>query len=346
MKVISVRNVHEALPEGLRLLKETGIKRNSRNGLVLVAPEPVTTVFQAPWERVLFWSERDANPFLHLYESLWMLAGRNDVEPLKRYTEQYAKYSDDGVTVHDAYGHRWRQWFGIDQLEVIAQQLKMSPDDRRSVLQMWDVTRDLGRPGKAFPCNLIVTFQRDTLGRLDMTVFNRSNDIVWGLYGANAVHFSMLQEYMALKVGCPIGVYTHISTNFHMYERHFDLELPAHNGIYRKLPNPYDVYKSTLIHGDMDKMIDLILSLEPTFVPGKERRTGIDLPNLPEWVRVFIKMLRAHHLWRSKAAPERYKEAMDVLLTEDPNNDWIAAGLQWLARRSQAWEAKMENSGG
>ena len=104
MKVLSVRNVHEALPRALKLLQQQGIERPSRNGPVLQAPWPVTTVYQNPLERVVFWPERDANPFFHLYESLWMLAGRNDIAPLTRYAKNMANYSDDGETQHGAYG--------------------------------------------------------------------------------------------------------------------------------------------------------------------------------------------------------------------------------------------------
>ena len=69
MKVLQVRNVHEALPRALQLLDREGIRRESRNGPVIQGP-PVATVYMHPWERVLFWPERDANPFFHLYESL------------------------------------------------------------------------------------------------------------------------------------------------------------------------------------------------------------------------------------------------------------------------------------
>ena len=34
--------------------------------------------------------------------------------------------------------------------------------------------------------------------KLCMTVCNRSNDMLWGAYGANVVHMSMLQEFVAL----------------------------------------------------------------------------------------------------------------------------------------------------
>ena len=79
MKVINARNVNDALAAGLRYLWAEGIPETSRNGPVLVAPTPVTTVYSHPTERVLLSPTRDANPFFHLMESLWMLAGKNDI---------------------------------------------------------------------------------------------------------------------------------------------------------------------------------------------------------------------------------------------------------------------------
>jgi hypothetical protein len=34
-----------------------------------------------------------------------------------------------------------------------------------------------------------------------MTVTNRSNDLCWGMLGANYVHFTILQEYLAARLG-------------------------------------------------------------------------------------------------------------------------------------------------
>src|SRR4030042_825585 len=154
MRVITVRNVQEALPTALVLLSAYGVQRDSRNGPVKLVTEPVATVYTNPTERVLFWGERDANPFFHLYESLWMLAGRNDIEPLTRYVKRIADYSDDGVTLNDAYGHRWRKYFLRDQLSIIVRRLREDPNDRRSILQMWDAYHDLDYSSKALPCKI------------------------------------------------------------------------------------------------------------------------------------------------------------------------------------------------
>ena len=45
MKVIQVRNVQEALIAGMEFLHEEGVIRDSRNGPVLVADGPVTTLY-------------------------------------------------------------------------------------------------------------------------------------------------------------------------------------------------------------------------------------------------------------------------------------------------------------
>ena len=200
MHVLRVRNVHAALPEAISLLHHYGKQQETRNGTALVCSHPVTTMYMQPEERVLFWPERDANPFFHFYEGLWMLGGRNDVASLTRFVKRMSEFSDNGTTFHGAYGHRWRKHFGLDQLQMIISHFRNDPLCRRQVLQMWDPRCDLVLPGKDIPCNLEAHFLvRDS--QLDMLVSNRSNDIIWGTYGANAVHFSMLQEFVAAAVG-------------------------------------------------------------------------------------------------------------------------------------------------
>lgn len=237
MHVIKARNVNEALYRGIQYLQVEGIEEQSRNGRVLVAPGPVCTVYSHPRERVLFSPARDANPFFHLMESLWMLAGRNDLEFPRRFNSKFGEYSDDGVTVPGAYGYRWRRYFAYDQLNALIVELKANPESRRAVLAMWDggagdlydagAADDFGgtsggdlaraRNGsKDVPCNTHVYFDVRA-GVLNMTVCCRSNDIIWGAYGANAVHFSVLQEYMALRIGVAVGEYRQISNNYHLY---------------------------------------------------------------------------------------------------------------------------------
>jgi thymidylate synthase len=208
------------------------IREDSRNGAVRVWPGPVTTLSVHPMNRVLFNPLRNANPFFHLMESLWMLAGRNDLPWLAQYNKQMATYSDDGgQTQPAAYGFRWREYFGIDQIDAIVQELKVNPGTRRCVLSMWNPGGERDNDilvgvsdlyaaingSKDVPCNTQCFFTlRD--GALHMAVTCRSNDLLWGAHGANAVHFSILLEYIAARVGVAVGTMTQFSWNYHLYE--------------------------------------------------------------------------------------------------------------------------------
>lgn len=226
MRVINVANVNQALQWAVGMMineSENWIEIAPRGAMTKEWPTPVATVYARPWQRVLFSPLRDANPFFHLMESLWMLAGQADAEWISQFSGQIAQYAEDDGYFHGAYGRRWRDHFPdlrikepMDQLSHVARLLREDPNSRRAVLTMWDPTYDLDTDKKDLPCNTQVYFKlRD--GRLNMLVTCRSNDIILGCYGANAVHFSVLQEYMAAKLGCGIGVYTHISDSWHYY---------------------------------------------------------------------------------------------------------------------------------
>lgn len=237
----NVRNVNEALQYALQYMPYNSDTEESRNGPVLVSNTPVITCYSHPTERVLFSPLRDANPFFHLFEAMWMLAGRDDVAYPVLFNSGFGQFSDDDERFWGAYGFRWRHWFGYDQLDVIIQELRNNPSTRRCVLAMWSpgyitytdapgsvaqAQPDLMQAiagGKDVPCNTNVFF-RIVDGRLDMMVNCRSNDVFWGAYGANAVHFSFLQEYVATAVGCAVGRYWQNSFNFHVYLDKFPQE--------------------------------------------------------------------------------------------------------------------------
>jgi hypothetical protein len=353
MKVLEVPNVHLGLPRALELLQIIGEPRDSRNGPVLVAPCPVTTVFQRPLERVCFWPERDANPFFHLYESLWMLAGRNDLTPLLRYVKTFGDFSNDGKTLHGAYGARWIQWGhlaeggGWNQLRFIAEALKKNPEDRRQVLGIWDPDWDLSDQGKDVPCNLTATFQRGSKGALNLVVFCRSNDIVWGTYGANAVHFSFLLEYMALWIGCPVGTYTQVSVNWHGYKKTaqplMSLANRVDNNPYGEIGSHYAgkvKYVPMTADGDHERVDQNITELlaeadNPEMYQSPLCRGWTRQVPYP-WAHEIHCVLKAHHEYtRLKGDPSRFEAAYAALAEGDENVDWNVAARQWLKRREE-----------
>jgi thymidylate synthase len=242
VRVIEGRDVNELYWRGMQMLRAEGREDDSRVGRVLVFPEPVTSVYHRPTQRVLLDQRRAANPFFHLFESLWMLAGRDDVAALNHYITDFGtRFAEPNGRVHGAYGHRWRNALGFDQIEVIVRRLTENWRDRQCVLQMWDARKptcpagecdapemgsdDLRGNWKDRPCNTHVYFrvrnepagEETTRNYLDMLISCRSNDIVYGAYGANAVHFSVLHEYIAGRIDAAVGKMEQMSFNYHAY---------------------------------------------------------------------------------------------------------------------------------
>lgn len=357
MKVIETRNAHQALVHGIELLQQFGQERMTRNGPAVVAPWPVTTEYRRPTERLVFWPERDVNTAFLVYEGLWMLAGRRDLAPMIRYIKDFACYSDDGISLHGAYGYRWRragQSRMLDQLRLVAEMLTVNPGDRRAVVQMWDVDRDLASQSRDIPCNDMIAFQRDVKGRLDMTVFCRSNDLIWGQTFANAFHFGLLHEYMATWIGCDVGYYRQVSINLHAYSAPLAevAALPGRTRGVFSVPTPLaDPYVSGEVHPVLlfeTRGADAIAAFDAeaaTLLADAD--SGFANINVPrDYASPFLAaaqaVLWAHDVWRRRAAPERYDQAAALLAgASDGWVDLVVSMRQWIARRRAVWEQRM-----
>lgn len=302
--------------------------QSSRNGKMLELPGPVMSIFNNPEENVLFDYDRDANPFFHLMESVWMLAGCQNVEWPSRFAKNLRNYSDDGVILNGAYGHRWRKSFGFDQIEWLVQELSNTPDSRRAVLSMWDPRHDVDsiRVGSAdVPCNTHIYFKiRDD--RLNMTVCNRSNDAVWGLYGANCVHFSFLQKFIALQLGRAVGVYTHLSDSLHVYP-----DVPL---VQRILKNPLDLPKEDYRFGLSTMSWDDPTGFRRALDVWRESMDRNDpVRKIPKTSHRFFEnvlrpMLAAHEAFKEEAWDIAFQSLGDV-----HSPDWKLAAHCWLQRR-------------
>lgn len=247
----SYHDINEAYSELHTVKHNYAAWEDTRNGMALAFPAPVLITFTTPYRRVLFDPKRDANPFFHYMEAIWMLAGAENVDFPALFAKNLLNYSDDGRTLRGAYGYRWRRAFEIDQVEEVIHQLRKDNGTRRAVIGMWDPQLDLAVESKDKPCNTHIYF-RIHQNALHMTVCNRSNDMVWGMLGANQVHMSILQEYVANCVEVHIGNYYQFTNNLHIYEgwegedkwERYPSKWYYHNPMYARWafgPNTFDI---------------------------------------------------------------------------------------------------------
>lgn len=332
--IIVARNVNDALVRGIDFFSappSTGKYRevSPRGMRTLEADGPVITEYLDPMRRVLFSETRDANPFFHLFEALWILAGRDDVGFLSYFNARMKDYSDDGVKFNAPYGHRLRNHpFVGDQLHKVVDILKGDPDSRRAVATIWYPDKDL-RDSKDVPCNDMVMFKiRD--GKLNMTVKNRSNDILWGAYGANAVQFAFILEYVASALGVPPGKYYQVSDSYHVY-----LDGPG-GDLFAKLSAQHallwddDLYEFdnsewVPIGGAIPFDVDLMRFFE--LVEASMGTEEIPAFKTDFFTRVVQPMWMAY-AWHKRGYTGR---GMDCLT--DLGIDWQYAAHRWLSRR-------------
>lgn len=347
--MIVAPSVSRALAHGLTVMQNPeALREESRNGGVTVWNGPVVTKYTNPLRRVLFSPMRNANPFFHLFESFWMLDGRNDLPWVAQFNKQMASYSDDGgKTQPAAYGHRWRHHFGYDQIVPLVTELRNNPGTRRAVLTMWDgghQSEFAGYSGNGdlmrmvtdssdIPCNTQCFFTvRD--GKLYMGVTCRSNDILWGAHGANAVHFSILLEYMAAMCGLAVGELIQFSWNYHLYDG--ILKNTADEVIHELLSGDY-YFNPTGLRAlespifDESTMRDFHHEL-PIFLdwldPSLEGRDGRPELEHPFLNNTALPMYDAWIAWKCQDIPLALEYCEDIV-----GEDWKLASTEWMQRK-------------
>jgi len=196
-------------------LSETLPKEQSRLGDV-VQIGPACFELDSRRDRFIFLSHRKWNPLFAVTESAWILSGRNDLDPPRRFIASFGDFSDDGSTLNGAYGYRLRSNFGIDQIEQCIAELTTQPLSRRVVLTMYS-PNDLNRPSKDVPCNTSIFLKRRG-DVLDMTVLNRSNDLYLGV-PYNMFVFHVLQKYVSDRISCSVGTQRHFTDCLHLYTK-------------------------------------------------------------------------------------------------------------------------------
>ncbi len=147
-------------------------------------------------------------------EAEWIITGDNRLSTLLPYAPTYAKFSDDGQTLHGAYGPKVAV-----QLDSVIQAFVKDPNTRQAVINIW---RENPPESRDIPCTLSVQWLlRD--GILQCFDTMRSSD-VWLGWPYDIFSFSMLSHYLALRLRAAgvkvdvLGYITLTAASCHLYE--------------------------------------------------------------------------------------------------------------------------------
>jgi thymidylate synthase len=250
MLTVEYAGINSFLVGMANILLEQGIERKTRGKICWELPEPTIIKITNPLSRWVTLSERRWNIVLPYAESLWIALGRNDLEMITYYLSRMESFSDDGKFIRGGYGPRFRCYNGnasdyknngksggaklanleVDQFQYIIEKFKQDPYTRQGVVTIGDPVKDcFGANGvikqtKDFPCTRTLQFMREPqTNKLNMTVYMRSNDFIWGASAVNIFNYTFMQEYFASILGLEVGAYYHIANNIHYYEEHREL---------------------------------------------------------------------------------------------------------------------------
>lgn len=294
------------------------------------------TTLERPLERYLFLPKRHNDVFAQFAETMWVLAGRDDIAWLSKYLPRAPDYSDNGRTWHGAYGPRLRRWArDVDQLDKVRRLLSEDQASRRAIMVLFDPAQDFV-DSKDIPCNNWLSWiARD--GKLDLSVAIRSNDVMWGFSGANAFECSILQELMAYWLELEVGCARYFATSFHLYDHHFSRARQIGEGFHGLTPYDFGIGRvafQTHWNGFSAKL-DRWFALEelirskpdgPLFVHGRTEDPLLDSG------LALVQVYWAHKKW----GVDRLAKELATL----PSDDYVAAMYEQLGR---TYPALVEN---
>ena len=337
------RNLHHALPYLLRATLESPIVP-SRSGATRERLH-VTTTLMRPRERIQLYPGRKANPFAAIAETLWVLAGRSDVEWLLFYLPRALDFSDDGKVWRGGYGPRLRRWVGsgptgpnyeTDQVESVVRELRAHPQSRRAVISLWDPDEDYV-DSKDIPCNNWLSFTLRN-GKLHLAVAARSNDAWWGWSGINVFEWSVLQECVAFWLSAEVGQLTTFASSFHLYQSYWDAAQKVAEDEVHALRNPYSFEDVTAprfstpfsrFDAALDNVFRVEKQMRQSYGPGP-RPLSIDIDSIEDpFLHICAQMLAIYHGIKAKV-PRR---ALEEWIAEIPKSDFQQAAQLYIEQQ-------------
>lgn len=214
--------------EYLRLVADIlkqGIEKSDRTG---------TGTISLPFQQMRFDLSNNSIPLLTskkmhtrsiIYEILWYLRGDTNTKYLNdNGVKIWNEWADENGDLGPIYGKQWRDWDGIDQIAQVIDQLKNNPDDRRIIVNAWNVgeIQHMALP----PCHALFQFWSAPLEGSDKRqlrchLYQRSCDVGLGV-PFNIVQYSILTHMIA-------KITNHVATEFvwtggdvHIYNNHIE----------------------------------------------------------------------------------------------------------------------------
>lgn len=159
-----------------------------------------------------------------IHELLWFLQGDTNIKYLKdNGVRIWDEWADEDGNLGPVYGSQWRSWpmpngEHIDQISLIIDQIKNTPDSRRIIVSAWNVAEveNMALP----PCHAFFQFYVAD-GKLSCQLYQRSADIFLGV-PFNIASYALLTMMVAQVCNLEVGDFVHTLGDAHLYSNHME----------------------------------------------------------------------------------------------------------------------------
>jgi len=132
----------------------------------------------------------------------------------------------------NVYGHQWRNFNGVDQIQKVIYEIKNNPDSRRIIFSAWN---PVDIPNMALPpCHIMAHF-RVIDNKLSCLMYQRSADFGLGV-PFNIASYALLTHIVAQICGLEVGEFIHNFGDVHIYVNHTEALQEQVARIPQKLP--------------------------------------------------------------------------------------------------------------
>lgn len=169
-----------------------------------------------------------------IHELLWYIRGETNIKYLvDNNVHIWDEWADADGDLGPVYGRQWRDCDGVDQLAMIINQLRNNPDDRRILLDAWNVRQipEMALP----PCHVLFQCWTNGKGELRTHLYQRSCDVGLGV-PFNIVQYSILSHMLAHVTGHEAVEFVWTGGDCHIYNNHKQALYGPMGQIYR---DPY-----------------------------------------------------------------------------------------------------------
>ena len=249
-------NLNEAFVEELAKLKTSGNQVNSRGSKQLERTF-VNFTIKDPTQIDILVPARKFNKNYAVAEWLWYLSANQKVNNIAKLASIWADIQDSYGEAESNYGS---YIFPLDarclisQWDWVVDELESDSDSRRATIAI-NQPYHKEKNSKDYPCTQYMHFFiRD--GKLDLGVYMRSNDAVFGfcndVFTFSLFHQLMLNHLNDKGMGIKLGEYVHNAGSFHIYERHWKMMDKILNNYYvYTVGTSYPETPRTILNADL-----------------------------------------------------------------------------------------------